>query len=228
MLISGLSKNGVGILEKRFSKYWGFSLLVLPVFESVYFLLNHTSGRVYNLATVFDQMIPFIKYFALPYVVWYPFVMITLLGLMKRQPRLYVTTLISCLMGLALSYTFFILAQTTTPRPPIDGHDLFTRVVLYIYHADKPYNSFPSIHVLISFVLFRACARLNIRAPIFTASVRGFAVMIILSTLFIKQHTLLDVAGGIVFGDLLFWVVDIVSLKIGRPYPIEVDELGSA
>lgn len=131
-------------------------------------------------------------------------------------------------MGLALSYTFFILAQTTTPRPPIDDHDLFTRIVLFIYHADKPYNSFPSIHVLISFVLFRACTRFNIQAPIFTASVRGFAVMIILSTLFIKQHTLLDVAGGIVFGDLLFWLVDIVSLKIGRPYLIEVDELGSS
>jgi membrane-associated phospholipid phosphatase len=214
-------------LEKRFSKYWGFSLLVLPVFNSVYFLLNHTSGRVYNLATIFDQMIPFIKYFALPYVVWYPFVIITLLWLMKRQPRLYVTTLISCLMGLALSYTFFILAQTTTSRPLIDGHDLFTRIVLYIYHADKPYNSFPSIHVLISFVLYRACGSLNIQAPIFTSSVRSLAVMIILSTLFIKQHTLLDVAGGIVFGTLLFWFVDMVSSKIGKNYPIAMDELGS-
>ncbi|WP_459931530.1 phosphatase PAP2 family protein [Desulfosporosinus burensis] len=223
-----LSKNGVGILEKQFSKYWGFSLLVLPAFNSIYFLLNHTSGRVYNLATVFDQMIPFVKYFALPYIVWYPFVMITLLWLMKRQPRLYVTTLISCLMGLVLSYCFFILAQTTTPRPPLDAHDLFTGIVLYIYLADKPYNSFPSIHVLISFVLFRACSRLNIQAPIFTASVRGLAVIIILSTLFIKQHTLLDVAGGIVFGALLFWLVDMVSLKIGQTYPIDVDELGSA
>ncbi|MDR3587704.1 MAG: phosphatase PAP2 family protein [Desulfosporosinus sp.] len=172
-------------------------------------------------------MIPFIKYFALPYIVWYPFVMITLLCLMKRQPRLYVTTLISCLMGLALSYTFFILAQTTTPRPPIDAHDLFARIILFIYHADKPYNSFPSIHVLISFVLFRACTRLNIQAPIFTASVRGLSVMIILSTLFIKQHTLLDVGGGIVFGALSFWLVDMVSLKIGQLYPFDVDELGS-
>ncbi len=129
-------------------------------------------------------------------------------------------------MGLALSSTFFILAQTTTSRPLIDGNDLFTRIVLYIYHADKPYNSFPSIHVLISFILYRACARLNIQAPIFTSSVRRLAIMIILSTLFIKQHTLLDVAGGIVFGTLLFWFVDMVSSKIGN-YPIAMDELGS-
>ncbi|WP_088225250.1 phosphatase PAP2 family protein [Desulfosporosinus sp. FKB] len=201
-------------MEKQFSKYGRLSLLILPMFDSIYFRLDHPRERVYNLVTSFDQRIPFIKFFALPYIVWYPFVILTLAWLMKREPRLYVSTLIACLMGLALSYSFYILAQTTTPRPQIIGNDWLTRIVLFIYHMDEPYNSFPSIHVLISFILFQAGSKLKIPSPFFTGLVRVVAGIIILSTLFIKQHTLLDVAGGIGIGSFLFWLVEIVSQKI--------------
>lgn len=207
-------------MKDRLLSYWGLSLLVLPAFNSIYFLLNHAGDRVYNLVTAFDQMIPFIKYFALPYMAWYPFVMITLLWLMKLQPRLYATTLVTCILGLILSYIIFMFAQTTTPRPPIDGQDIFTQMVLFIYRADKPYNSFPSIHVLICFVLYQACTKLDIQAPLFVVSVRVSSMLIIISTLFIKQHTIVDVAGGIILGTLLFWLVDLLISKISKIAPL--------
>lgn len=206
-------KSGVKSLKKPLVSYWGLSLLILPAFNSIYFLLNHAGDRVYNLATALDQLIPFVKYFVLPYMAWYPFVIITLLWLMKLQPRLYATTLISCLLGLIICYIFFIFAQTTTPRPSISDQDIFSQMVLLVYRADKPYNSFPSIHVLICFVLYQACTKLNTQAPIFIIYVRVSAMLIIISTLFIKQHTILDVAGGLILGTLLFWLVDMLGVR---------------
>lgn len=196
----------------------GPTILVLPLINSLYFLLNHSSGKVYDLTTWLDRSIPFIKYFALPYLLWYPVLMLTLIWLLWRQPRLYVITLFSCLLGLITSYSIFLIAQTTTPRPSITGSDLFSRIVETIYRVDNPYNSFPSIHVLVSFILILAMNRMKslTTSPLITSLVQIMAVLIILSTLFIKQHTLADVAGGIVIGWILFILVEVLTTFLWR------------
>lgn len=189
--------------------------------NSLYFLLNHTSGQAYDLTTWLDRNIPFVKYFVLPYMLWYPVVILSLIWLLWRHPRLYITTLTSCLTGLLVSYSIFLVAQTTTPRPLITGNDLFSRIVLTVYQVDNPYNSFPSIHVLVSFILLLAMAMARIKystsGPAITWFVQVLAILIILSTLFIKQHTLADVAGGIIIGWALFYLGDVVITRLLEP-----------
>ncbi|MHB1653346.1 MAG: phosphatase PAP2 family protein [Desulfitobacteriaceae bacterium] len=188
--------------KQKFFPYT-ISLLLLPLGNSFYFLLNHTHGHVYDLSTSLDRSIPFIKYLVVPYMIWYPMVIGAMLWLLYRNPRVYATTLVSCLAGLAISYGIFTIVQTTTPRPYVTGTDFFAQFTSWLYRTDNPYNSFPSIHVLICFILFFAYNRIALKPRRLTLVIQGLAVLISLSTLLIKQHTIADVVSGIVLAWLL-------------------------
>jgi membrane-associated phospholipid phosphatase len=62
-----------------------------------------------------------------------------------------------------------------------------------VYSADPPYNCFPSIHVAHSFVSALTCYRVNRKVGVAAAI---FASLVAISTLFTKQHYVLDVIAG--------------------------------
>ncbi len=75
-----------------------------------------------------------------------------------------------------------------------------------MYRTDTPTNVFPSIHVFNSLAVFLAACdskRLKKRKGIL-AFTGIWAVLIILSTAFIKQHSCYDIAAGIVMGIVLY------------------------
>ncbi|MHB8124979.1 MAG: phosphatase PAP2 family protein [Desulfitobacteriaceae bacterium] len=131
-----------------------------------------------------------------------------MLWLLYRNPHVYAITLFSSLVGLSISYIIFTVVQTTTPRPDVTGTDFFTQFITWLYQTDNPYNSFPSIHVLVCFILFFACKRIILKHRNAALFIQSLAVLISLSTLLIKQHTITDVVGSIVLSWLLFHGVE--------------------
>jgi len=79
----------------------------------------------------------------------------------------------------------------------------------FLYELDPPYNCFPSLHVAHSFVSALTCYRVNRGVGIAGAIC---AVLVGISTLFTKQHYILDVIAGI----LLAWAAYAIFL---RRYP---------
>ncbi|WFR64657.1 phosphatase PAP2 family protein [Paenibacillus amylolyticus] len=77
-------------------------------------------------------------------------------------------------------------------------------MVDYIYRNDQPYNCFPSIHVLTSYLILRG-TRLFGRA--IWAMTSTFSILIIVSTVLVKQHVIVDIAGGILVGELSYQLV---------------------
>ena len=73
-----------------------------------------------------------------------------------------------------------------------------------MYGMDNPYNAFPSIHVMTAYIIFMAsseakgCSRKRLLAS------QILSALVILSTVCLKQHTIMDVAGGIFLGGSLF------------------------
>ena len=68
----------------------------------------------------------------------------------------------------------------------------------FLYNkSDKPYNLFPSIHCLASWICFRGtfmCEKKNLPLQILAFV---FAILVFLSVLFTKQHYFIDIIGGI-------------------------------
>jgi membrane-associated phospholipid phosphatase len=183
------------------------AMISLAPLNILYVTLNSSERGAKSLVTSIDNAIPFIKAFIIPYVIWYGFIFFTMLYLCYKDKDTYYKTLASYGLGLIASYITFYFFQTTVPRPELTGSDMLTRMVLSIYNADQPYNCFPSIHVLTSFLMVKAIMASSARNKINTTIIWVTAVMIIISTLFVKQHVVFDVASGIVYADLIFRVV---------------------
>lgn len=142
-----------------------------------------------------DRAVPLVPVWALIYGALYLF-LILLPILVVRQDELIRRTVYAYLLIWITAYVFFFLYPTEAPRPPsVVGEGYAMWGLRALYSSDPPYNCFPSLHVAHSFVSALASDRVN----------RGLGVLaticaslIALSTLFTKQHYVVDVIAGIV------------------------------
>ena len=92
----------------------------------------------------------------------------------------------------------FLLYPTRAPRPAdVIGEGFGVWGLRLLYQMDPPYNCFPSIHVAHSFVSALTCYRVNRRVGIGA----GLCASIVsVSTLFTKQHYVIDLPAGALLG----------------------------
>jgi len=177
--------------------------------------------------TSLDDLIPYLSWFVIFYVAWMPLLYIAFIYLGMTNRSLYWRTIIAYNAAVTVSNLIFILFPTSMPRPEISGNDIFNMLVLFIYNHDQPVNCFPSIHCLTTYLLFISM----IRHQLFSVGMRVlFSVFfwsIIASTVFIKQHALVDVIGGILLAEMAYRVVYYILDK-QRKVPITEQHDSSA
>jgi hypothetical protein len=182
-----------------------FSLIMsMPLLHIFYGILNNGDRGASSLMTDLDRGIPFLKIFILPYLAWYPFLLCTFVFFYLKDRDTFYKTLLALDAGLIICYLVYFLYQTTVPRPLLVGEDLQTKMVTWLYAADQPFNCFPSIHSLTSYLMFKGINHSHIRNKRNQLAISGVAFTIILSTLFVKQHTVLDAFAAIFLGEVLF------------------------
>lgn len=198
-------------LQKVFANEWkdiirrGLLALSIPLISITYPILNQYRGNTNSVFTFIDKLVPFNKYFILPYVSWYMFIAIFAAILCILDKERYLKLLITLNIGMITCYVIYYFYPTYVPRPMITETDFLSNLVLNLYEADNPYNCFPSIHVLnstlIALYVFKS-EKLNKWIKGICISVSG---SIILSTMFIKQHYFADVVAGIIFAYVLYF-----------------------
>jgi len=199
-------------LQKKVSAYeWkdiirrGLWALSIPLISITYPILNQQRGATNSVFTAVDTIIPFNKYFILPYASWYIFIAVfcTILCILDKEK--YFKLLITLNIGMITCYIIYYIYPTYVPRPMITGSDFFSNLVLNLYETDNPYNCFPSIHVLNSALVALytyESEKINKLTKTICAIV---AVSIILSTMFVKQHYFADVIVSVVFAFVLYF-----------------------
>ncbi|SFJ15447.1 PAP2 superfamily protein [Paenibacillus sp. UNC496MF] len=188
-------------------------MLLLPFLNLFYVLLNRPGEQVHRLATAFDRALPVIPAFSVPYVLWYPFVALTLVGLFLKDRRAYYRTLGALCLGLVICYLVYACFQTTVDRPAVAGDGFFQSLMRAVYANDAPFNCFPSIHVLTSYLMLRAASSYR---PALRVGIRIMAVLIMCSTLFMKQHVIADVAAGIATAELVYFACGRIQRRSRR------------
>lgn len=183
------------------------SIMILIIF---YKLLNNGNGNIYSLITNIDKTIPFLKIFILPYITWYGYIAIGLIYLCMKNRKTYYISLISLNIGIVVCYVIYALFQTTVPRPIVNDTDILSVLVNIIYKYDNPFNCFPSMHVTTTYILLKGIkqAEKNIITR-FILNIIG--MLIIISTLFVKQHVILDLAIAMVLGEVIFRLINDVK-----------------
>ena len=94
----------------------------------------------------------------------------------------------------------------------VEGSDLFARMTRLIYRLDNSQNVFPSGHALGAFLMAAGWDRI-VKRPWQRLLVWFVNAGIVLSTLFLKQHSVIDLAGGIVLAVLINRVFEWIIRK---------------
>ncbi len=177
-------------------------LMFWPVYLLSFLLLERIWIRdsYYPIYSILDSYIPFCEYFLIPYLFWFVFLagihLYTLLFDIDSFRRLMWFLIISFSLT-TLVYIVFPNCQAL--RPPVFERDnIFTRFLTGLYQFDTNTNVCPSLHVIGSVAVVVGAwdsKHLN------TAGWRCFFVIsaffISISTVFLKQHSIVDVVMAI-------------------------------
>ncbi|AYA99882.1 phosphatase PAP2 family protein [Lachnoanaerobaculum umeaense] len=208
-------------LTELFRKYrhaWVF--LYSFIYLSWYMYLERTIVTEYHIMyTKIDDWIPFNEFFIIPYFIWFLYVAFMLMFLFFKDVDEFYRFGLYLALGMSISlFICQIFPNGTNLRPTnLDPNkNIFTHLVAFIYKTDTPTNVFPSIHVFNSIATHVAIVRSKFFYNNMKVKVVSFIIMIsiCLSTLFLKQHSFLDVVGATI---LSYVIYQLIYAKIPLP-----------
>ena len=149
-----------------------------------------------------DDVIPFCKYAIVPYFAWFAWIPFTLFYLLRHGERSDFWRVCLCLFaGMTIALSCYVLLPTGLALRPyrVYGSDIFARLVRMLYAVDSSKNVCPSIHCQSSgcMALAFSQSRLAKGRPGLKVLAWVWAALICASTVFTKQHSIVDVVCGL-------------------------------
>ena len=205
--------NTVNTVKKTLKKYshaWVFlyAFIYLPWF---FYLERRTNVRHYIIHSPLDDYIPFVEYFIVPYLLWFAFIAAAILYFLFTDKEGFYKLTAFLFTGM----TIFLIICSIFPtalqlRPETFARDnIFVDMVRALYQTDTPTNVLPSMHVFNS--LGVAIAIYHSKAlkkhPAIQISSYCLAGLIILSTVFLKQHSVTDVIAAFALACIIYPLV---------------------
>ncbi len=201
-------------MKMLFEKYrHAIPLIVYGVIYLTWFCyLERTVTKHFHVIHMtVDDYIPFCEVFIIPYLLWFLYVSAVVVFFFFKNKTDYYKTCTFLFTGM----TIFLIVSTLWPnghhlRPLVMPRDnIFTHLVSHLWQTDTPTNLWPSIHVYNSlgahFAIIKSkefADKKGIRIASFT-----LAFSIILSTMFIKQHSVFDVLTAFVMAAVMYSIV---------------------
>lgn len=191
-------------MRKR-TKVWAFLweyrsatlLLLFGVLGEVFFLLERELTPKYWMSSALDAYIPFLPAFVVPYLLWFPFLGLGLWALLRWDREQFVPTVLLLCAGFAVANLMFLLFPNGQLLRPADtGNGPFAWLVAnLIYAKDTNTNCCPSLHVMHQFAVCAGLlhSRLFRERPMARKVLILFSILVCASTVFLKQHSILDV-----------------------------------
>ena len=169
------------------------------IFQSlIYFITKLFQGNPVYLNNAIDDRIPFIPYFVIFYVMWYLFLILIPLLILKYNKKVFDKYIVVSIVYAILEGIIFILFPTTMNRQPLVVTDISTWIVDIIYKVDTPVcNLFPSAHCAFSILFIISILDVKEVKKEYKILIIISSLLIILSTVFIKQHVVVDVLGAL-------------------------------
>lgn len=202
-----------------------YMIMYLAIFG---WLEQRRVARYHVIRTVLDSKIPFCEYFVIPYFLWFGYVSLCVIyiGIRNQEEGMKLGQF------LMIGMTLFLAVSVVYPniqylRPHTFRNDnIFVDMVKKLYQTDTCTNILPSIHVYNSIAVMIACGRDDkIKEHKYLKwFIWMIGVSIILSTMFIKQHSIIDVTSAIVLGFVSYGLCYKWELQKGMVLRYEQEE----
>lgn len=194
-------------LIKKYGHIWilSYGLIYLTWFAK----LQSNVGKPYHVIHAApDDLIPFCEYFIVPYLLWFLYVSAAVVYFFFQNKEDYYRLCTFLFTGMTISLLVCTLYPNGTNfRPVIDpSENIFCRLVDLLWKIDPCINVFPSIHVYNSIGVHIAVCRsetLSKNRRLVNSS-RILMLLICLATVFLKQHSVIDVAGSLMMAAVIY------------------------
>lgn len=203
-------------IKKLWIRYKHGVILIYFFIYMIWFMYLERTVDVDTMNPVYsklDDYIPFLEVFIIPYLIWFAFIFITVAYFfLTSRSDFY-----KCCAFLFIGMTICLIIYTVWPN----GHELrvdlsslgrsniFIDLLSRIYSFDTATNVFPSIHVYNSIGAMIAINKSEKLHHIkwLQITVLILTLLICLSTVFLKQHSVLDILGGIALSIIMYVIV---------------------
>jgi hypothetical protein len=161
-----------------------------------------------------DDIIPFCEWFVMPYLLWFLYIPAIFVFLFYHSKNEFYRICAYEFTGMTIA----LLVCTFYPNglelrlSNIGRENILIDLVHFLYNNDTPTNVFPSLHVYVTISAHICLVKsphmqgLNSRKHIKVISLI-LAILICMSTLFLKQHSVLDVLAGTALAFILYFIV---------------------
>jgi len=199
------------IKNSKIKKYRHLFLIAyLPIYLAAFFLAEKYITTDYWVSYIpFDDVIPFIDWFVIFYCLWYPFMIVTGLYLLLKDIPAFERYMWFIIIGFTIGIAICILFPNGQDLRPaeFERENIFTDLVSRLYEVDTNTNVLPSMHVIgtvaVAFAVFDSKYLKNVFVRTVTVIL---TVLICASTVFIKQHSILDVFAGLAIS-IIVWLI---------------------
>ncbi len=207
-------KNNLGRLyEKTIGRlipvYSFFSIIFCFVLNSVLYFglqLLMKEAKHYDFTSAWDRKIPFMPEWSIIYLGCFAFWTANYIMIARQEKENWFRFATADYLSRIVCAFFFIVLPTTNVRPEVVGDGLFQTLMRFVYQMDDASNLFPSIHCLVSWFCFigiRGRKEIPLWYRFFSCVM---AVLVFASTLFTKQHFIIDVFAGVILAEVCYYI----------------------
>lgn len=178
-----------------------FMFLYTAVYFSAFSLLEATVKPKFIIHSPIDDLIPFCEYFIVPYLMWFFYVPAVLFYLVYNDRDSFWSMVKMMFVGNMLCLLIYaVFPNGVMPKNPTHADNIFAHMVNILYYTDTPTNVCPSIHVLDTLSAHIALSRSEYVKHNQGAKLASFMffIMICISTVTLKQHSILDIVASLV------------------------------
>lgn len=211
----------------------GIVLSYFFIYLTWFYILEHTVTKHYHVIHCrLDDLIPFNEVFVIPYFLWFGYIFVTIAYFFLKSKSDYY----KCCAYLFTGMTICLFIYTIFPNghhlrvdlSSLGRQNIFIDILSGLYRVDTATNVFPSIHVFNSvgaFIAINKSERLH-NIKWLQWSVFILTVLICMSTVFLKQHSMLDVFGALILNLIMYVIVYVPSwVKVPKEAKQELSKI---
>jgi len=183
----------------------------LPIHFAWFLILKATiTTNYFPMHSVIDDMIPFCEWFVFAYLSWFLYMIITGLYFLLKDEDAFEHFMLSLIIGFfTCTFICSVFPNGQDLRPTSYAGNFAAQLVKLVQEHDTNKTVFPSMHIVGALSSAFAIANSKTLKGKKLIQVLSWllCISIMLATVFLKQHSVLDVFGGMAVCVIVFFLV---------------------
>ena len=199
------------MIKKGPTKRQWIMMMYLPIHFIWYFIVEQTiTTDYYSIHCALDNLIPVCEWFIFPYFSWFFYMVITGFYFLFKDDEAFEHYMLSLIFGFFISLTIIsVFPNGQDLRPTGYNANFAAQIMKWTQQFDTNTNVFPSMHVVGALsVWFAIIKSKTLKSKVWVQVLNWLLCpAIILATVFLKQHSVLDIFAGMVISAFVFVIV---------------------